>query len=382
MRRKLCCLLLALALAAPLLALPERASAEERLSFIAINDTLPPELVNCVTYYNGMIYVPWFTFTNYGFGISYTFLTTANTAYLYTRDKQLFFELSSGKCYDGDGNDFSSPGIMQGGTVYLPLSTVYWFFGGFSYSNIPGNEYGSILRLTTGSEVLSDADVLRGARNYMRNYYLSYNQALAAMTEPPVQTLPLQTPTPPAETPVPTESPAADHRGERFTLSFSGLPPAQLLDYLAKRGMQTTFFLSPEELRADPDLARRIAGDGHGLGIRCGAEDPAGDWAEGAELLFETARVPALLCAAGAGYETESAVREMAEAAELVYCPCAYNAEGTVFAANLRRWLETEGAVPSLRIGCGANGWPAIAGILQYLQEQQYEIVRPRETTG
>ena len=215
------------------------ASAEEKLSFISVNDTLPPELINCVANYNGQIYVPYYVFTNasyglskYGVGISYTYFNSAATAYLSGGEKQLFFELNSGDTYDGDDTHYSgASAIVRSGAVYLPLGLMYRFFGGFSYSYISGNEYGSILRFTTDAVILTDTEFLRAAKNTMRTYYLAYN----AEAEPEVT---------PTSSPVQTEEPLPTpetHEGERVTLSFTGAPTDRVLSTLAQGRVKTCF---------------------------------------------------------------------------------------------------------------------------------------------
>ena len=168
MKKRLFCIVLAAMLAAALLSgVP--AAADEKLNFISVNDMLPPELINSAISYGGMTYVPYYTFSSYGLGVSYTYFSASSTAYLYVRERQIFFELTSGKTYDGDGNQYTAPAILRSGVVYLPLSLMRRFFDHISYSYISGNEYGSILRITTSDVVLNDTEFLQAARTLMRS---------------------------------------------------------------------------------------------------------------------------------------------------------------------------------------------------------------------
>ena len=130
MKKKLIAVLLSVCILLSVSGIP--AAADGDLTFISINDTLPPELVNCVTYYGGATYVPYYEFTNYGLGVGYVYLTNNSTAYFYRGDRQLYFELESGSTYDGDDYQYSVHAIMRSGTVYVPLSFMARFFGGIS----------------------------------------------------------------------------------------------------------------------------------------------------------------------------------------------------------------------------------------------------------
>ena len=289
MKKRLFCIALAAALAFLLLS-GAPAAADEKLNFISINDMLPPELINSAVTFGGLTYVPYYAFSNDGLGISYTYFSAGSNAYLYTRDRQIFFELTSGETYDGNGEKYSGAAILRSGVVYLPLGLVCRFFDHISYSYIAGNEYGSILRITTDDAVLGDTEFLQAARTLMRSYYADYNNR-PVDTDPPAGVAGTPEPVPSQNVPAPAVPsptvPAAEetHEGERLTLSFSGTPTAETLDALDRYGIKTCFFLSGEEILADPDALRRALGAGHTVGIRCGASPE--DFAAGAALLFE-----------------------------------------------------------------------------------------------
>lgn len=357
MKKRLFCIVLAAALALALLP-GAPAAADEKLEFISINDTLPPELINGAVSYGGLTYVPYYTFSSYGLGVSYSYFSFRSTAELYTRDRQLFFELTTGKTYDGEGTEYSGAAILRSGVVYLPLGLMCRFFDHITYSYITGNEYGSILRITTSDVVLTDAEFLQAARILMRSYYTDYNNRTD--TDAPTGT----------PEPVPPPTPAEEtHEGEKLTISFSGTPTAETLDTLDRYGVKTCFFLSGEEILADPDALRRALGAGHTLGVRCGAS-PA-EFADTAALLFEAAKETTILVAPeGEGSEEFGA---LIDAEGLVLCESGY-----VGAANFRavaEWLE-DAAVSSLRFETGEGN---LAQVLNYLTAQKYDIAPPRE---
>lgn len=364
MRKRAFLLVVCAALCVALLP-PGPAQAANRLSFISIDDLLPPELVNCVYNNNGLTYVPYYVFTNYGLGISYTFFTSAATAYVYTKERQLFFELNSGETYDGNDVHYAAPGILVGGVVYLPLSTMYRVFGGFTYTNLAGNEFGSVLRIKTGAAVLSDTDFLRAARSAMRARYVAY------ISEEAGQPTPL---------PGATEQPDETHAGERVELSFTGIPTDRVLTLLGQYGLRACFFLTAEDLRSGSDQVRRAVGEGHAVGVYCSGENLYTEYREGAALLHEAARTHTILVAAPRN--RAEACRAMAAEEGLCFRPADFGDETdgfTVTAYTVTAWLEKAGTGGSLRINCAA-GQGSLAAILQYLNQQKYDVICPRET--
>ena len=363
MKKRLFCIVLAAALTFLLLS-GAPASADEKLNFVSVNDLLPPELINSAISYGGLTYLPYYAFSGYGLGVSYTYSSSSSTAYLYTRERQLFFELTSGKTYDGDGNQYTAPAILRSGVVYLPLALMCRFFDHISYSHISGNEYGSILRITTSAVVLNDTEFLQAARTLMSAYYADYNDQLGgAGTSGGVRV----TPRPSSAT--------ETHEGEHLTLSFLGAPTAETMDVLALYEVKTCFFLSAEDIVADPDALRRALGEGHTLGIRCGASQE--EFAAASALLFEAAKEATILVAPESGGEEEEATGALGAAEGLVRCESAYVGPANLFAVT--EWLETAGAGVSLRFETGAGD---LAQVLNYLTGQKYDIAPPRETDG
>ena len=362
MKRTTAVLLCAALLLLPLFLSAGAAAEADKLAFVSINDTLPPELVNCASVYNGISYVPYYVFTNYGFGISYSYFVSAATAYLSTPDKQLFFELNSGDTYDGSDNHYSTPAILQNGTVYVPVGLVCRFFGGMNYSSIAGNEYGSILRITTDAVVLSDAEFLRAARTLMRTYYQNYQAGNSS-------------PAAPAQSPAPVM-----HEGDRVMLGFAGLPDDGTLETLGAYELSACFFLTAQELRGSPDLVRRLSGEGFGLGIWC-AGDSAQDWAEASELLFETARVRTILVSAPPEHIEDClalAEREGLACWAPDHSLAAVGEEEAPAPDTVAAALDSVEGDASLLLSAAGNGTD-LETLLESLLERRYDIVGPRE---
>ena len=242
---------------------------------------------------------------------------------------------------------------------------MYRFFGGFTYTNLAGNEYGSVLRIKTGAAVLSDTDFLRAARSAMRARYVAYNSEEAGQ---------------PATLPGATEQPDENHAGERVELSFTGLPTDRVLTLLGQYGLRACFFLTAEDLRSGTDPVRRAVGEGHAVGIYCSGDDLYAEYRETAALLYEVSRANTILVASPRA--AAEACRAMAAEEGLCFRPADFGDEAdgfTVTAYTVTAWLEKAGPHASLRINCAA-GQGSLAAILQYLNQQKYDVVCPRET--
>ena len=368
MKKRVLVSVLCVALLAALL-LGSQSAADDKLNFISINDTLPPELINTAVSYGGQIYVPAWLFANYGLGLSYVYFSSASTAYLYSGDLQLFFELSTGKTYDGDDYHYSTPAIFQGGTVYLPLDFVCSFFGMPSYANIGENEYGRVLRITTGAQILTDQEFLRAARNVMRSHYQSYSKVNATPSPSPS---PSSSPSPPPPPPVVTETPS--HDGDHVRLAMIGLPDTQLLELLRRTKTDACFFLTGEEAYSDPDTVRRLACSGYSLGVHCPGGTRA-EYEETAALLMEIARVRTILTYVPAEEPALQGTVPLNWDAALLSGADAFNT-----AYQLTAQLETMHGDMTLALSCDASCAEAVSVILYYLSGNGFSTSAPRVT--
>lgn len=338
--------------------------ADDRLSFVAVNDYLPPELINTIVYYGGVAYVPCWLFTNYNLGLYYSYFSTNSTAYLYNTSRQLFFELSTGRTYDSEDNEYSAPAILFGGTVYFPLDFVTTYYGTYTYTVIGSNEYGSIVRIKTGKEVLSDDAFFRAAYTAMQRYYQAYQEAISPVPAPV-----------PVEIPKPTEKPSRE--GDVIRLGLDGLPSEETMDLLKEEGIRICFFLSIEEIRSDPDMVRRIACEGHTLGVSSPAGS-ASDCESAAGLLWETARVQTILAAMPddavmpEGMVTFPTVRTAPEDS--------MDAEETAYSVTSK--LEMRAGDQTLIFPAEPGDPAALRLLLFYLHDMEFSVITIRETDG
>ena len=356
-------LLLVLALALAFAALTPAARAVD-VCFISVNDTLL-DLSTQPAFVGGTAYIPAHVLEN--FRIYNSYFASDNTSLVFTEGKQLYFDLSNGNTYDVSGRYYSASGVLRNGQAYLPVQFVCSFFG-LSWSFIPSDGHGDILRLTNGTQYLSD-DIFRSAAStLMDSYYSAWTGA---------QTTPAPSPEP---SPEPTETPPPDRTDTEVLVSFSGLPSHKILDTLKVRGVQACFLLTAEDVLEAPDLARRIAVDGHRLGVLCG-EDAQGDYERAAALLYDAARIQPLIVGSD---EAPEACRAMAAEAGLAYIACDIDAvcggEGAASAPVVTSQLEFSIDRVSVRFSGGGTTEDILPGILSYLRENQFSVRAPRET--
>ena len=266
--KKAVCVILVLLLAL----LPGAAlAADSSVCFIAVNDNLLP-LTSQASSQSGQYYVPMSVFTS--LRIYSSFHSGTSTAELTSSTRQMFFNVETGETYDSNNNYYTSSAIMRGGTVYVPVDFVCRQFG-LSWSYIRGSGYGDVCRITDGSSSLSNEMFMAAARPLMVS---RYNEYTGSSVSPDVDG---------------GEVEAAD---SVIFLSFRGMPTGDTLNTLLSYGVKATFFLTAEEIRSDPSIVRRIAGEGHNIGALC-SSDPAREHGEFLDALWSEAHMTSVLIA-------------------------------------------------------------------------------------
>lgn len=362
MKKRIFCLCLCFCML--ISALPFSALADNKVAFISINDTLPPELINCYTYYGGTIYAPAWIFASYGFGIYFSYNAETSTATLYNGSGQLSFDLSSGTTTDGGGNQYTLAGIMWGGNVYVPLSYVSSYFGAFSYSTI-STAYGTILRLKDSRVVLSDSEFVKPAANLLKQYYNQYNKNNQEDDS----------------TAAPTPNGNTVTRRVDILLSFSGLPGEGALELLERYGIKSCFFLSCEDVLSDPDLVRRLACEGHRIGVMWQGDDSLA--LETAEFIYEVARVRASLISSPAAdkeqcslFAQENGFIYFSPLTEALY---AREDEKNPYMVTSAIELSKDSGGVSILLGCQDWMTNTLEIVLNYLNINKFDIFSPSE---
>ncbi len=288
--------------------------------FMAVNDT-PLELSasNMPTVSRGVLYVPlnMFSadFTGVNLGVYALYNSAQGQATVYSKRRQLIFDIQNNTTYDVDGNAYRERAMIRDSTVYLPIDLVCSVFSDIIWYTRNFTQYGQLIRLKNSSVVLGDAAYISAASNRMRDSLNSYLESLPSQAQP---SAPVSAP------PEPSQSPQVSGGAAGVYLAFT-LPAAgqedrasaleQTLDALDAQGVQGMFFLTADELLNQDDLVRRLVGSGHLVGIclTAGNGDEALAELEGARKnLARTARCRA--AAVLAEDLDESALGQLAQA--------------------------------------------------------------------
>ena len=293
MRKKLLALVCAVA-AALQLCLP--ASAAETVYFTAANETIRELTEATMPFWaNGVLYVEGSIFENKDLYTGYFYNSAKNMAVVYSRktaNYALYFDMAANRVDDADGQDYSLPAIARNGVIFLPAKMVAEFFQ-LTYVSTKVN-HGSLIRIRSDKAVLNDRTLADAGSPRMEDQYEKYTAAKAAAQQGQSG----------------SGSGASTAKGQTLHLCFRPGEGdlAVLLDLLDGKGAKGTFYLTEEEMTADPDLTRRIAATGHSIGLAVSAESEtalAEQLRLANERLWRTAGCKTRLCLVDGGGEEE-----------------------------------------------------------------------------
>lgn len=251
------CLLLLLQTAAP------AAKAKEDVYFLAAGSSVLPLSDSTMPFWdNGYLYIPGSIFTGslrQYFGITYSYNPSTNMAVLYNvmGDRSLIFRINAGYTTDREG-EISYPGcILRNGIPYVPAFLVAKYFN-FTYS-VTEVEHGYLVWLRQPDFGLSEKAFANAAIYSMEGRYAAYLKEKAAATETPVTE--------------PEQGVEIDGRAVYLCLEAEESASA-MLDALSAYKAQAAFFCTPEFLKQQGGLLRRMTATGQSIGILADAADP------------------------------------------------------------------------------------------------------------
>jgi len=242
------------------------------LYYTAVNDDLKAFNDEMMPYIReGEYYLPHTLLNDRSLGVYYSFNKTNYSLTLYNDQTSITFNLLAGVAYDAT-NQYTKKIVIRNGSYFLPIAFVCERFG-LTFSVIAASP-ANVVRITSGS-ALDDEEFLRQAQAEMITEYNAYFAAkltpkpsvTGAVSPKPSQTIPPNTGEPPSEA-AKVYLAAAKGFGE----DTSGV-----LDTLSDAGVRVAFFLTAERIAAEPDLVRRLAAEGHSLGIDAREEKSADD---------------------------------------------------------------------------------------------------------
>ena len=340
--------------------------------FTGINDSVAPLTSDTMPYwFGGVLYVPYTVFnarTN-GVGVSLgldtSYNRSSNTVAIYNLKQMLSFDMISGVCRDEmTGTVYNSRAIMRNGRPYVSLSTVCSSFGmDYSYSPLPYIPQGYLVRIKGADAVLDDATFIDAAQRLISDRLRDYTQSLS-----PAQTANPVTPATPNTRPETEVGGAAAYLAFRCE-SADGL--SAILNTLDGAGQYALFFLSPQLIREEGDLVRRMLGTGHSVGVlaRDGEEKTL---TQGRLALEEQAHTRTTLA-----YVPDEARVGLEEKGWVCWKETLVLESGD--AAGLNRLGARRDAV-YLTLDGGGDTARSLSGLLRQLDSGRYTVAVPLET--
>jgi hypothetical protein len=338
--------------------------------FIALNDELLT-LDNSPYFSSSVTYVPYRVFQQ--FGIYATYFSSDNILLLYNSETQLFFDLNSDNVYDGNGNYYSNKAISRSTGIYVPVNFVCGIFGGLTATYVNGNAYGDVVRITDGSQILSDQQFVSAASLLMRSYYNAYYgitptpAPTASVPDDPVVTTPSVTEDP--VSPSPSSSPA--QMNTTVSLNFIGLPSDPVLNCLDAHNVRACFFVTEDDIMENPALLRRLSASGHRIGLYC-TEDPSIVYETCMPLLYECSREVAMLLAADDTYDAAASL--YADNSGLIYCSFDLTIDSNITANQITEAIADSQSAISIIFTRESNADSLISAVCDFIETNKIPV--------
>lgn len=379
-RRRVVPLLLAVVLVLSLSPMPASAAT---LYFTAVNNSVAPLTSDTMPFWSGgTLYVPYSIFDaslnkiGVGLGLYTSYNRDSRTVTLFNLRQMLVFDLNSGTCRDDvTGTTYISRAIMRGGRPYLALNTVCSHFDlEYSYNQLPDVPQGYLVRIKNKDTGMSDADFIDAAKNVIGNRLREYTQSLnpAESTDP--GTSPSIPSNPGGNTQVGKDDTAAYLAFRCETAA--GL--TDILDVLGENKRCAVFFLTPQLLE-EGDLARRILGGGHSVGILADGGE-ALPLLEQGSLALERAACARTTLAYAPGQREVLEEQGWVCWQETVLLRPDDTANPNSFASGAVRRLGKQDQAVCLTLEGGENAARVLPALLRYLDRENYIVSIPMET--
>ena len=338
--------------------------------FAGVNDVLIPLNDQTIPrYFGGELYVPYtiFTYEPENTKIGFYCIASSTQVMLYTKEKQLWFDVAAGTIYDQDGTFYYQSARTGYGTIYLPLQLVCEFFG-VTYSIIDA-EPATIIRVKNSAAIYNNPTF---AGIYKTDMLSDYNAYLGIE--------PSSEPTGPPSPHGPDET----YEDATVYLSFYDINAGQfalLLDIMDMSEFKCAIFVSGFEIAENADLIRRAAGAGHTIGIWL-EEGSYDEYQATSNLLFEAAKIKTFFVSAGD--DARQTAEETADANNLIYCHAT-----SIYGESTELSLEAiEGSLSvvgmgseSLSFSCSEKISAVMPALLTYLEEHKFNVSRITETS-
>ncbi|MDR0904731.1 MAG: polysaccharide deacetylase family protein [Oscillospiraceae bacterium] len=360
MKKRIVAVFVAAVIAASLFAVPS--SASQIVFFTAVDDTLMPlRDLTMPAYFGSKLYAHMSAFQSAGitFGLS----GSKNNLFAYSGKRRLNFFISLGEATDQDGVIYESAAVERiNGQYFLPVDFLCEYFK-LSYAVLP-NDPVSVLRIKTESAVFNDVTFVGYYKSEMQKQYDTYMNSSVPPSAPPAGDVPPTT-----------------YSDITVYLSFYATSAGfteKILDELEAQDVTAIFFMTAGEIVRSPELARRISGEGHTLGIWLETAD-ADEFRHAQSLLFEAAFTFATLVSSPS--DTRTAVKELASDLDVIYLAPTSTVTDTATAESVVRNIPTKSnARTELRFACSENTSENLPYILTFLRDREYNVRPVNET--
>lgn len=258
MKRRLWAMVLAILLVCQL-TLPQ-AEAGENVYFTAAGESVLPLSDATMPFWNdGYLYIPSTMFTDNvwrSLGISYI-INNQGVVILHNASqaagRSLLFEPGKSYTKDSDGNYHEPGSVKRGGITFVPAFLVASFFDlQYSVTEVPR---GHLVWLRKPNFGLTDRAFADAANYNMEMQYDAYQKAKNKVERPET----------PPDTP-PPEIPNGPGAGVYLGLE-AGKETGMMLDVLQASHGYAAFFCTPDFLKNQGDLLRRMMAEGHTVGL-------------------------------------------------------------------------------------------------------------------
>ena len=336
------------------------------VNLMAVNERVLLDLTadNMPRTVGGVLYVPYtmlsYQATGIDLGVNAMYSTTKRTLLVTDGQLGVVFDTRANNAQDLSGAEVSAQAMVRNGTVFVPIDWLCDYFGTISCTRT-STRHGTLIRLTSSSAILSDRSFVSAADNQLADSLSRYLES-GGRGE--------------GENPVPSggaEASEPPSGGELYLALLWGDDGEECVRLAEGRGLRALFLFTPEQLREQDDLVRRLVGAGHTIGLSLEGEDVEAclDQAqEGRGLLAAIARCPALV--AGAPNLDREGRDALAQDGFAVWQPTLKGADYSTGAA-LARKLDPQ-QVNYVEIGCGSGGARFLRAALDAMEEENCQI--------
>lgn len=261
--KKVWALLLCLLLILQLAGAPAKAAGGD-VYFTAVGSSVLPLSDSTMPFWsNGYLYIPSNMFTDNVWrtlGVS-AIHTDREKLILHSMGRPLIFARGESYATDSNGNRYSPGSVERGGKTFVPAYLVAEFFDlQYSVISVPR---GHLVWLRKPGFGLTDRYFADAAYSNMERAYSVYQREKEKKEEPD------------APQPVEPDNPTVLPSAKRIYLCLEADEQSgALLDELSRRRSGAAFFCNLEFLQQQGDLLRRMAAEGHSIGILAEAGHP------------------------------------------------------------------------------------------------------------